>query len=190
MKKNKKSRPLTSRQQRFCEFVAAGETQTDAWLRAGYKVSRNVARRNAAESLTKPDIKAHLAELRAPQTAKAKMTKERKLIFLAEIIRTPIGEIGPDSPLCQEFSEIFSEKGGTSTRIKMPDKLRALELHSKLVGDFEAEKVQVESKTLADIEERAKHVVSTLNLFANRRKGMTAATGLAMPLPIRQPPKF
>lgn len=73
-------RELNARQERFCELVASGKSQTDAWIKAGYNVTREVARRNAAESLTKPDIIARVAGLRArrpppqpsPVTASAK----------------------------------------------------------------------------------------------------------------------
>ncbi len=47
---------LNVRQERFCEFIAAGETQTDADLKAGSKVDKSVARRNAARLLTNADI--------------------------------------------------------------------------------------------------------------------------------------
>jgi hypothetical protein len=51
---------LTARQERFCELIAAAESQTNAWLLAGYKVSREVARRNAAEALNlKPRMNAN-----------------------------------------------------------------------------------------------------------------------------------
>ena len=51
-------------------------------------------------------------------------------------------------------------------KIKGIDKLRALELHSKLVGDFEPERVEIETgpKTLEALELRAAAVVSALDL--------------------------
>lgn len=36
------SRKLPARQVRFCEPIAAGANQTDAWLKAGYRVSRAI----------------------------------------------------------------------------------------------------------------------------------------------------
>lgn len=133
-----KTRPLTVQQERFCEFIAAGENQTEAWLKAGYKVSRSVARRNAAESLTKPDIKARIAELRKPQTRKAVLTKDRKREMLLEIAE--------------------------SSREKTQDRLRALEIDAKLAGHFEPDRVEVDvgEKTLMTIKERAEQMVSAM----------------------------
>ncbi|MCW1885529.1 terminase small subunit [Luteolibacter flavescens] len=178
------------RRERFCEFIAAGVVPADAWIQAGYKVSREVARRNAHEALSNPDVQAKIAALREPQTKAAHMTKDEKLRFLAELIRTPIEQIGPDSPLCVEFSEETvaggsrgklrrgqapsgNEVAGPTVlrrKVKMGDKLRAIELHSKLLGHFEPDRVEVDvgEKTLLSIKERASQVTSAL---AGKYKG-------------------
>jgi predicted HAD superfamily Cof-like phosphohydrolase len=57
---------LNVRQERFCEFIAAGESQTDAWIKAGHKVKRNVAKSAANRALTNVDLNARIAELRKP----------------------------------------------------------------------------------------------------------------------------
>ena len=197
--KEKNQRGLNVRQEKFAELVAAGVPATQAYRQAGYTNAGTTAEKNASRLREKEGVAARIAELRKPQTAAATMTKEEKLAFLAAIIRTPIDQIGPDSPLCQEYTEDCISGGragklkrgvapsGNETvtplvfriKTKMCDKLRALELHSKLVGDFEPEKIEVEagSKTLASIKERAANVSSVLNAFANER-----ARGLALPV--------
>lgn len=186
--KKPKTRPLNVRQERFCELVAGGMNGTEAWIEAGYPVSRTVAAANASEALGNPKIKSRIDQLRKPQTKAALLSKEEKLAFLAEIVRTPVGEVGPDSPLCQEFTEEIVGGGRrgklrrghansgnetvgpiiTRTRSKMADKLRALELHAKISGDFAPEKhehvVEAGAETLATLQERAKAVRSALNL--------------------------
>jgi hypothetical protein len=178
-------RALTVRQQRFAEFVAAGMPAIKAYSKAGYSQDRKIAEAHASRLVENGGVAALIAKLREPQTKAAKFTKEEKLAYLAAICRTSIGEIGPDSPLCQEFTEErigggrrgklrkgSSDSGNEvegpprfQVRAKMADKLRALELHSKLVGDFEPDRVEVETgpSTLASIEERAKSVVSALS---------------------------
>lgn len=129
---------LNVRQERFCEFVAAGETQTGAYLKAGFTVSKAVARRNAARLLTNADLKARIAELRKPQTINALLSRDRKREILAEI--------ATDS---------------TATR---SDRIRAMEVDAKLAGHFEPDRVEVEAgpKTLISIKERAAQVSSAL----------------------------
>ena len=177
-------RKLTVRQERFCELIASGKSGVDAWLEAGYEVSRDVARTNAAESLAKPRIAERIAELRKPQTKAALRKKEDNLRFLAEVIGTALKDTGPDSPLCAEYTEDFiaggsrgklmrgkaasgNEVAGADVirrRVKKPDPLRAIELYSKLLGHFEPDRVEVEAgpKTLLSIKERAQHVASAL----------------------------
>jgi hypothetical protein len=177
---------LNVRQERFCEFIAAGESQTDAYLKAGFKVDKSVARRNAARLLTNADIQNRISELRKPQTAAAIFTKEEKLAFLAAVVRTPIGEIGPDSPLCVDFVEetVADDNRGRlrrgdhessneqveptllRRRVKMVDKLKALELHARLTGDFAPNHhvVETNNKTLESIQERARRIASLMSI--------------------------
>lgn len=158
----------------------------DAWINAGHNVSRNVARSAANRALTNVAVISRIAQLRAPQTKEALMGKEEKLAYLAKLVRTPVGEIGPDSPFCQEYTEDRIAGGshgklrrGTAAsgneteseiiiraKTKMPDKLRAIELHSKLSGDFAPEQLVVGTiqNNLASLQERAKAVRSGLNL--------------------------
>lgn len=134
-----RQRGLTVRQERFCEFIVAGRTGTDAWLDAGYEVSRSVARTNAAESLANPRIQARIAALRAPQTKKALLTKDRKRELMRDIAE--------------------------STAQKTQDRLRAMELDAKLAGDFAPDQVVVETgpKTLEAVRERAKLMASPMS---------------------------
>lgn len=131
------TRKLSARQETFCAFIAAGETGTDAWLKTGYKVSRDVARTNAAESLAKPHIKARVAELQKPVTAKPLMSRDRKRELLAKI----------------------AEGSAKDT-----DKIRAMEVDAKLAGHFEPDRAEIEigPKTLLSIKERAALVSSAL----------------------------
>ena len=173
-------RPLNTRQQRFCEFIAAGESQTDAYLKAGFKVPRGDARKHAARLMTNDDVQARIVELRQPQTKAALRKKEDNLRFLAEVIETPLSQIGPDSPLCIEYVEESFDAGCRGRqhrgdkehagpniirrRIKKLDPLRAIELYAKMLGHFEPDRTEiaVPSQTLLSIKERAAQVASAL----------------------------
>jgi hypothetical protein len=193
-------RPLTARRERFCELIVEGKDGTTAYLEAGWKSSRDAAKVSASRLLTFDNVKARIAVLRAPQTAKSMLTKDQKLEYLAAIVRTPIGQIGPDSPLCAEFVQETIAGGDrgklrkctaasgneigsplvTRLRVKMPDKLRALELHCKLAGDFEPDKVTVDAgpSVIETIRERAMKVASALDLNARLRERGTAARSI------------
>lgn len=179
-KRTNKTRKLTVRQETFCELVASGESGTEAWLKAGYKVSRGVARRNASEALTYPDVKARIDELRKPAKEERLRKKEDNLRFLADLIGIDPNDIGDKTHLINEITEDIIAGGnrgklkrgnapsGNETvgdtvirrRVKLPCKLRAIEIYSKLLGHFEPDRVEVEAgpKTLLSIKERAEQI--------------------------------
>jgi phage terminase small subunit len=137
--KKKEKKSLTVRQERFCELVAAGKTLTDAYIEAGYNVSRNTARANAAASVAKHSIADRIAELRAPQTKKTLLSRDRKRELLAQIAE--------------------------NTAMKPLVRIRAIETDAKIAGHFEPEHHVIEggNKTLEAIRERALKVASALS---------------------------
>lgn len=180
----KSPRPLNIRQLRFCEFVVSGDSDVQAYIKAGYTKSIKNAEANAWRMKENEGVKAHIALLRAPQTKSALRKKDDNLRYLAEVIGTALADIGPDSPLCVEFTEEMVGGGNrgklrrgnapsgnevTETpilrrRVKKPCPLRAIEIYSRLLGHFEPDRVEVEAgpKTLLSIKERAQQVSSAL----------------------------
>jgi|GEM_PF-2932618 len=148
------TKKLNVRQERFCEFIAAGSSAGRAYENAGYGSRGNVADSAAERLLRNVEIKARIAELRKPQTIKALLTRDRK----REVLR----DIAEDT------------KAGALVRI------RAIEVDAKLAGHFAPEQVVMETgpETLRDIRERAAHVISALNRSAElRRCGEPATNG-------------
>lgn len=131
-------KPLNTRQQRFCEFIAAGETQINAYLKAGFKVPRTDARKHAARLMTNDDIAARIAVLRKPQTEKAILSKDRKRELLAEI--------------------------ALSTTAKTLERIRVIEVDARLAGHYVPDRTEiaVPTQTLMSIKERAMQMSSTL----------------------------
>lgn len=139
-KSSKNAKTLSPQQERFCELVAAGENHTDAYIKAGFKTKRENARKNATRLTTNDDIQQRITELRKvePVLVEAKMTKEEKLKILAKMIRAPFD----------------------SKEVKINDILRAIELHSKLMGHFEPDRseINLNRPALQSIRERAAEV--------------------------------
>ena len=144
-------RKLNTRQQKFCEHVAAGESGTDAYLQSGFKVSRTVAKANAHRLLTNADIVAKVAQLRVPQQEALTLTKEAKRKFYFEVVN--------------------------DSRVKMADRLRASELDAKMAGDFAPDRVEVEQgpRILESIRDRAAQVAAALDRNARTRNRTESA---------------
>lgn len=69
------SRMLSEQQERFCQFIAEGMNQTDAYKAAGYKTANDgVAAANASRLIGNAKIQERLSEIRRPVAIKAEVT--------------------------------------------------------------------------------------------------------------------
>lgn len=65
---------LTEQQERFCQLIAQGKNQTDAYIEAGYKCKGpEVARANASRLIANANIAARLAALRSEAAQEAQI---------------------------------------------------------------------------------------------------------------------
>lgn len=132
-KSNAPAKPceLSVRVKRFCDFVASGDSQAEAYLKAGYKVTREDARKHASRLMTNDDVKFHIATLRQPQTKSILSTRDHKRTLAMRIME--------------------------DEKVKIQDRLRAMEIDAKLAGHFEPDRIEVEAgpNTLQAIKERA-----------------------------------
>ena len=130
---------LTEQQRKFAQNLVKGMSQTEAYLKAGYKVKSSKVAAEAASRLSKNvQLSRYVDELRAKVEDKTLLTIAEKRAFLANLIRTPVGEVDEKSPLAQEV-----HIGQDGIKIKMADKLRALDLDSKLAGDYAPQQVEL-----------------------------------------------
>lgn len=138
------SEPLDNpRHEKFSVEYAVSGNAAGAYRRVyGKRTStENSVRACASRLLTFSNIKARVKALRreyqARQVDKGLLTIEERRRFLANVVRTPIGEVDEDSPLCHSF-----KKTEATTEYKMGDKLKAIELDAKLAGEL-TEQVRV-----------------------------------------------
>jgi phage terminase small subunit len=148
------SKKLDDRQDRFCSEYLVDFNATRAAIAAGY--SEKTARSQASDLLTRPNVQDRVKEL-AESTMKETGDNRRRVILELQMIAYgdmkdfmdwKDGKIewkdskilGDKTRLVQEISESYSANGG-SRKIKLHDKLKALEMLSKYYGLF---KEQVE----------------------------------------------
>jgi phage terminase small subunit len=131
---------LNRRQQLFCQYIAEGESQARAYLKAGFKANTiQQAGSNAIRLIRTERVASYLSKLKELNFAKNALSVSEKRAFLARAVRTPVGEITEASDLAQEVT--FSEgKEGSSRKVRAVDKLKAIELDSKISGDFYADR--------------------------------------------------
>lgn len=134
-KRAPKHKPLTDQQRLFAQAKAKGMSGEKAVAHASYKSRGKAARVQAARLLANDSVTAYLEELRAESDKAARVDRERAIEILSEAVITPIGEIGPNHPLAQEY-----RVGKHGETIKMPGKIEALRELAKILGWYEPEK--------------------------------------------------
>lgn len=126
------SRPPLSnpRHERFAQAIARGEYADAAYKEAGFKNHRS----SASRLLANASIQRRIAALQLENCEMSKIDRQEALAYLASVVRTPIGHVTADSPVCQEYSEATTPEGQTYLKVKMPSKIDALRLIGKWSG--------------------------------------------------------
>lgn len=89
---------LTPKQRKFCEYYIQSGNATDAARKAGY--SKNALRSIGQENLTKPDIKAYIAQLVDEQDKRRVADAKEVLEFYSAVMRGEVkDQFGLDASL-------------------------------------------------------------------------------------------
>jgi len=143
---------MTPKQSAFCEEYLKDFSGTRAAIAAGY--SKKTARSIAAENLTKPYIQRQISQRAQAIARKIEIDTERalseiarsafidpKALFKDDGTMKPISEL-PDNVSCALAAYEISTRHDedempiVTTKVKMNDKLKALEMLGKLLGMF------------------------------------------------------
>jgi phage terminase small subunit len=142
-------KPLNVRQERFAQLVASGMAASRAYQNAGYKSTGNAAESSAVQLLRNPKVVAYVDDLKNRAKRKNEnavfLTIEEKRTFLREVVTTPVGQVDASSRLAQAVKVTKDGK-----EIRVPDKLRALELDAKLAGELKDKVEHSASPELAE----------------------------------------
>jgi hypothetical protein len=148
MKTKPKERPLNDRMRRFCELVVQGHPAGRAYELAGYTARGDDADCCAVKLQGKAKVQEYLATLRAAASKAAEFSRDDLVGFLVKVIKTPVGEVTAESPLCQRLK--VDETGGFL--VEMPGKLGAAKQLAEILGWNKPAEVKVDlSDKLSDI---------------------------------------
>lgn len=153
---------LTDKQQRFVEEYMVDLNATQAAIRAGY--SQSTAHSIGAENLIKPEIQEAIQKRKQELSDQTGITAERVLKEYAKIAFSDIRELyTPDNNLYDIRQlddetagavmsvevDVMSVQGmpiGETKKVKLYDKLRALEALGKHIGLFEKDNKQKQAE--------------------------------------------
>lgn len=123
----------------YAHLLAKGETYPEAWRKAQLGPYTKARAIKLAET---EEIKEIIRDIRKKAEDDSVMSLREKRQMLAQICRTPIGDLTKDSPLTKELKMKSipgrgDEGDQMEVEVKGMDKLKAMELDSKLAGDFD-----------------------------------------------------
>jgi hypothetical protein len=153
------ARKLTPQQREFIELhVLDGLPMYRAYLLAfddviaekyNGQITPGSACRAGGIILKKDHAQTYVEELKARVAERAQQKRflsfDEKREFLAKLVRTPISEIDEESELAEEMR--VSNDGTTS--VKIPSKLKAIELDARIMGEFkDSMRLEVSEKVI------------------------------------------
>ena len=118
---------MNPRHEKYCQNLILGMSQTDAYLKAGYKDTPHT-RNRASKLSTINHIVVRIEELREKTAEKFEITKDK---LLAELAKTAISKV--------------------EDKVRHSDKLKATEIINKMCGYNEPEKVDLTGKSIEKI---------------------------------------
>lgn len=120
---------LTPKKAAFVQQFLVDMNATQAYLRAGYKCSLDVARRNASRLLTNADVAAAIEAARADLAERTKRSVDDVMADIAKVRANAMQTAAdPETAL--------------PVMVSHKDALRALELEGKHLGAFEKDNAQ------------------------------------------------
>jgi hypothetical protein len=132
-----------TRRERFAQLMAKGDIPKCDAYRVVFpncrKWKRNAVNQRAYELAKRPDVAARIEEIQAIPVKATIASRTELAEFLTRVVRTPIGNVTPDSDLAQEHD---AEAG----KIKMPGKRECVDSLAKLMGYNEPEKTDTTFK--------------------------------------------
>lgn len=152
---------LTPKQRRFVDEYLVDLNGTQAAVRAGY--SRRTANRIASENLSKPDVQSAVAAAQRARAERTKLSQDRVIEELAAIAFSDIrkmfdvtGKLLPPHDLPDDVAAAVAslviqtphDVGGVGVRVRLSDKLRALEMLGRHLGMFKDPKPGVSTVTV------------------------------------------
>lgn len=142
---------MTEKVKIFCKEYIVDFNATQAAIRAGY--SKKTAGSIGQENLTKPEIQEEIKKLIEERSNRTEITADRVLQELAKIGFSDILDFVEVSSTGITFNEIPEDKGGvisevsssdtkygTNIKIKLHDKLNALDKIARHLGGFYKDK--------------------------------------------------
>ena len=125
--------------EKFAQLCATGLSRAEAYRRvAGVRAGKN-SDANSDDWLNARGVRQRIQELQEQSAKKSELSREEALKWLTDLIQTPIGSVGKDSPLVQAYEE--DSEG--NVKVRLADKIAGMQTLCRMTGWNEPEKIRV-----------------------------------------------
>ena len=128
--------------EQFAQLCATGLSRAEAYRRvAGARAGKN-SDANSDDWLNARGVRKRIQGLQERNAERSEITREEALQWLADLIRTPIGSVGKDSPLVQAYEEDSEGK----VKVRLADKIAGFQTLCRMTGWNEPERVRLSAE--------------------------------------------
>ena len=132
---------LNRRQQLFAQYIAEGESQARAYLKAGFKANTiQQAGSNAIRLIRTERVAIYISKLKDLNFAKDALSISEKRSFIARVVRQDVTSESIPGDLIQEVREEVDQQGNVKRVVKLVNKLDALKEDNKMTNVYEDDK--------------------------------------------------
>jgi hypothetical protein len=125
--------------EKFAQLCATGLPRAEAYRRvSGARAGKN-ADANSDDWLNARGVRKRIQELQERNAERSELSREEALRWLSDLIRTPIGSVGKDSPLVQAYEE---DTAG-NVKVRLADKIAGLQTLCRMTGWNEPDQVRL-----------------------------------------------
>ena len=126
---------LNRRQQLFCQYIAEGESQARAYLKAGFKANTiQQAGSNAIRLMRTERVASYLGKIKEIVFKNQVLSFNEKRAIISRMVKAAPSEVGADSMLAQSFTEEVDQEGRVKRKVVLPDKARLIDLDNRMAG--------------------------------------------------------
>ena len=142
------------RHERFAQLVGSGERPAYAYAKL-YGISCTDARIEAYRLTRRPEVADRIAFIRRAGAALDGWPRDQRLRFLRDLVECPLVDLDENSPFCQSF-----RRDNNGPHIKIPNKLRAIQLYTRLIGVRDAARPQTIEQIVQGMHDRGNHTLA------------------------------
>ena len=125
--------------EKFAQLCATGLSRAEAYRRvAGVRAGKN-SDANSDDWLNARGVRQRIQELQEQSAKKSELSREEALKWLTDLIQTPIGSVGKDSPLVQAYEE--DSEG--NVKVRLADKIAGMQTLCRMTGWNEPQQVRL-----------------------------------------------